>query len=155
MRGISATLTSTENYNPLSSSCLLPLQRSWRFLTLTISCFVAIASRNFRQYKPIILITIMVSNKLQWYYGRISALDPEDHCRLTIAVPKELGYVYSCRLLHVDGKWSSTRGKGVKLMWTEGGVVKNRLLVDVINFWPLLWQERVHWGVEPRKAETP
>ena len=70
----------------------------------------------FRQYKLILVIKIInstVLNKLQ-SYSRISSLGPEGQV-IVLTISRE-----RC-VFHVDRMWTPTRGKGVRLMWTQGG----------------------------------
>jgi len=87
----------------------------------------------FRRYKLVIQITNSTVS-INYNHSRISALVPIGHCSL-LAVSRK-----RC-VFHVDRLWTSTKGEGVRPMWTHGesqGRGQKPAFVDVINVWPHL-----------------
>ena len=52
-------------------------------------------------------------------------------------------------VLHVDDLWTSTRRRGVNLMWTGEGVKNPDFLVNVINGWLLTWRSMKSMLLKP------
>jgi len=117
--------------NPLTSFCVLLVQRSWCPSFYQNFVFGRNKNEYFRRYKLVIkIINSAVLNKLQ-SYSRISALGPKSHC--TSRLRRVM--CISCRPhvdVHKGGERSGSCG--------QGAGVKIQFFVDVINGWPLLSQ---------------